>query len=239
MAAKHEKDHGDWISKAQLKQLGFTDTMIRDLMGEPERRAQNPYSRNAAPMSLWRPETVMRVMDSDEFKARLAKAKARRESAAKAAQTKRDALMDDISRASAALSVEHVGKSKLRREALDSRAAWYMDHGDFDGAADIASGDVDAATVERFEVNYLRHERTDYDAALEILHGRVGARDAYELLHDAVLDLIASEYPYLSGECERQKQTKHSYAEQSRAYSEQCEQWSRQRLDEVMARHAK
>lgn len=65
--------------------------------------------------------------------------------------------------------------------------------------------DADEATKERWAVNYVRHRLTDYDDALFNQRGRVGVRDVYDMYRAAVLDAIATKYPYLKGECDRQK----------------------------------
>lgn len=57
--------------------------------------------------------------------------------------------------------------------------------------------------VERWTVNYLRHNCTDYDTVIE--HLTPAQADEYR---DRLYDAIAEAYPHLAAECERQKRYK-------------------------------
>lgn len=53
-------------------------------------------------------------------------------------------------------------------------------------------------------VNYLRHKCTNYDAMRKGLHGRIGQKEAYEIIRKRCLGMIAERYPELATECEQQ-----------------------------------
>lgn len=71
------------LSKSKVKELGFTETMIRDLLPEPTEKA-NPHYQCAAPMKTWPESVVRKAMSTDAFAERKAKADARRASGTKA-----------------------------------------------------------------------------------------------------------------------------------------------------------
>ena len=55
-------------------------------------------------------------------------------------------------------------------------------------------------------MNYLRHNLTEYDHELENVAGKIGIAKAILMIKEKVYDAIALAYPYLSQECNRQKQ---------------------------------
>lgn len=59
-------------------------------------------------------------------------------------------------------------------------------------------------TLNRWCVNYIRHQLTTYDNELYNLIGKIGRDDAYENFKKAVLEKIAEKYPKYADECKRQ-----------------------------------
>jgi hypothetical protein len=70
---------------------------------------------------------------------------------------------------------------------------------------DYATPESDKAFLERIEVNYIRHNLTKYDTALETMAGRIGVHEAVVKIKFMLLDAIAEKYPYLADECQNQK----------------------------------
>ena len=66
--------------------------------------------------------------------------------------------------------------------------------------------DSDEKTITRWMVNYIRHELTDYNLEVEVadMQNTVGRLDAFLAYEEAVYSNIASVYPELKDECERQ-----------------------------------
>jgi hypothetical protein len=58
------------IGAVGLKERGWTESMIRDLLGRPDLRVDNPYYKSAAPMRLWRLQRAEAIEASPEFTAR-------------------------------------------------------------------------------------------------------------------------------------------------------------------------
>jgi hypothetical protein len=94
----YEKDpdpraHRTHLSAAGLRARGWTAGMIRRLLGEPDLRRANPFSRTAPPTRLYSVERVEAAERSEEFRA-VSAAAARRSAAAKeaASRTRREVL---------------------------------------------------------------------------------------------------------------------------------------------------
>jgi hypothetical protein len=77
------------IGAAGLKERGWTEAMIRDLLGDPDWSADNPYYKSAAPMRLWRVQRADAAETSAEFTARQERAQRACAAAAKATETRK------------------------------------------------------------------------------------------------------------------------------------------------------
>lgn len=187
------------LTKGKIKEMGFTDAMIRDLLPEPEERP-NPRYRSSAPMLLWDEAAVTEVIKSEEFESRRKAADRRKASAAKGAAKRRQQtskMFDDlISR----IEVQVIPIKDLRHLAIESKQIAYEVRGEFDRRPEKA----DEETQQRWMVNYARHNLTRYDADLYAGKGTVGIGEEYERYKAAVLGAIAEAYPDLKNECGRQ-----------------------------------
>ena len=82
------------ILKQGLKERGWTDAMIRDLLGEPDERVQrSPYSRKP-PYCVYDLERVQAAERQPEFARRLAAAEVRRERALRVAANKLEEMCE-------------------------------------------------------------------------------------------------------------------------------------------------
>jgi hypothetical protein len=77
------------IGAAGLKQRGWTEAMIRDLLGDPDVLTDNPHYKTAAPRRLWRLRKVEAAEAAPEFAARREQAERACAGAAKAAETRK------------------------------------------------------------------------------------------------------------------------------------------------------
>lgn len=69
-----------------LKERGWTESMIRDLLGDPDLRVDNPNYKSAAPMRLWRLQRAETIEATPEFAARRERAERQCAAAAKGAE---------------------------------------------------------------------------------------------------------------------------------------------------------
>jgi hypothetical protein len=95
------------------------------------------------------------------------------------------------------VSVETRPEHWVRRAAIEAYNEW---HGDGDGTAE----DAPAEFLERITVNFIRHNLTAYDRALEEVAGRVGIASAVQAIRARIYSAIGESYPALADECSRQ-----------------------------------
>jgi len=77
------------IGAPGLSERGWTEAMIRDLLGEPDLLADNPHYKSAASMRLWRLQRAEAAEATSEFAARKERAERACVAAGKAAETRK------------------------------------------------------------------------------------------------------------------------------------------------------
>lgn len=77
------------IGAPGLRERGWTEAMIRDLLGDPDLYADNPHYKSAEPMRLWRLQRAEEAEAAPGFAGQKDRAAARCAAAAKAAGTRR------------------------------------------------------------------------------------------------------------------------------------------------------
>lgn len=205
--AKKQRDEQPILNKTEVKKLGFSDAMIRDLLPRPEEKPNPMYSRGA-PMKIWKESDVIAVMGTNEYALRFEEFQKRSKKAKGIAEKQREALIAHALRSAKRVQIRKMSIGDLERVALDHKKKRDEERDPYDcyyDDRDIA--DASEENKKRWMVNYLRHCCTDYDAKIERFMGEVGHEQAYCAYRNAVLDKIATAYPHLSAECERQKRT--------------------------------
>ncbi len=187
---------------------GWTKSLISKFLPSPT-LVQNPYYRNAAPMRLWKEEEVKKVMLTPEFQDAMEKANKRKKSAAKAVNTKKAVLEKEKMDFLNSIQIKVLPDSLLQEKALKSKQTWYemnqLERYGYIDPSDIPNVyTADKNTVNRWVVNYIRHNLVQYDNFLERIYGKVGVHDTYIDTKIFILEKIADAYPKYSKECERQ-----------------------------------
>lgn len=178
------------LSAAGLRARGWTAGMVRQLLGEPDLLRVNPHSRAAPRIRLYRVERVEAAERSGEFRA-VSAAAARRSAAARiAARRRRREVL-------ARIAAEPIDVPRLAPQKLTALA---VEHRDRQGQVPD-----DAASLDRWKVDYLLHRLARYDELLSGLHGGAGRVAAEESLRRRVYAAIAEAYPFLARECERRR----------------------------------
>ena len=180
-----------YFCKSQLKDLGFTDKMIKDLVLRPPILKTNPHYKKAAPMQIWEQTYIYDIMDSEPFSVAKAKSEGRKIASKKALHTKRKTSMVLLEKAINSIEVEYQNPIDIEKNALEAKACWYEWCGKFD--SDVYSADQE--TINRWCVNYIRHNLTNYEAVLWSFKRKVGKEEMYELFREAVMKKIANIYP--------------------------------------------
>lgn len=201
---KNIKEEVKFITKAGLKVRGWTDLLIRTFLPEPHETADNPKYRCASPMCLYKVLVVEQIESSDEFKAKSIKVEKRKQGARKAVETKLAKLHKHLD--TLKFKVNKLSEEKLLKRAIhhynemqNERAYAGFNHSD---SIDKSS---DKEFLNRVQVNYLRHCMTSYEDKLNEISGCVGFGDGYFIIREKIFNEIASVYPYLAKECQRQQ----------------------------------
>lgn len=83
------KAAAECIGAPGLAKRGWTESMIRDLLGDPDLLTDNPHYKSAAPRRLWRLQKAEAAEATPEFAERRERAERQCAAAAKAAGTRR------------------------------------------------------------------------------------------------------------------------------------------------------
>lgn len=193
------------ITRKTVKDMGFTDKLIAELLPEPQ-LVDNPHYRKAAKMKLWKLSDVESAMNNPVFQESLKKRKRYKEAAEKAVATKKAQLKEETDKFLESIKIEHLDIGLIRQYTLKAKQNWYDDNFCMLSNVDYKITDgADEDTVTRWMVNYIRHKMTSYDEQLYHMKGKIGKHDMYHEIHNHILDKIAIVYPELAEECEQQK----------------------------------
>lgn len=192
----------DLLNQTALTERGWTKTMIPRFLPEPILKP-NPFYRSAAPMKLWRKEDVENAEATEEFAKAKSIADKRKKSAEKAVETKTNALRADMKAFIESIRVEVIPNGELRKLAVEARQMWYEETEQTSKYGWDAMN-ADQATKDRWVVNFIRHNLTEYDENLAEMKGKTGVRELYPEYKEAILKKIAEAYPKYRRECERQ-----------------------------------
>ncbi len=77
------------IGSPGLRERGWTEAMIRDLLGKPDLLVDNPHYKTAAPRRLWRLRKVEAAEATPEFTRRRGRAARQCAAAARASETRK------------------------------------------------------------------------------------------------------------------------------------------------------
>ena len=186
------------FTKTTLKARGWNDALIEKLLPPPI-VCRNPYYRKLN-MYLWKEYDVLEAEKQPEFTEHLKKRSAHQKRAQAAVRTKNRKMQERLADAIEKIHVKEVDYARVVDDAVDAKQNWY----DMTGQYDRSVYGADQKTIERWTVNYIRHNLTTYDSFLYSAKGKTGISFAYPLYRKAVLEKIAEVYPWLYGECIRQ-----------------------------------
>lgn len=193
-----------YLCKSQVKKLGFSEKMIKELLPEPEERP-NPHYRKAAPMKVWTTEVIQTVMRTSEYEEAHQAYAVRSAAARKPYERKCEETQELLQELVEGIRVKVIPLDELEKRAVRHRQRWYDANRPYEDFNAEEAGD---RTRNRWMVNCIRHELTSYEVMLRRMQGRSGSEGAYCRIFAAVLDAIADAYPTFREECERQKSMK-------------------------------
>lgn len=190
------------ITQSTVLSMGFTKSMIEKLLPEPILK-DNPHYKCSSPMKLWEEQVVLAAMETPEYKQMRESGEKRRASAQKAVETKKLKAEEVLDELLASLTVRVIDILELEKITLKEKQAWYNSNC-YDGFDFRNAYSADELTLQRWQVNYIRHNLCQYDKGLMVIFGKTGKRDLFVKLKKTVLEKISEAYPYLADECERQ-----------------------------------
>ena len=204
--AKKDTQNEEYISKAGLKTRGWTDSMISIFLGNPDLERFNPHYKSAPKMKLYKLSRIINIEGTEEFNIRRIKSEQRSKVMKKVAKNKEMRLLEEIKRLE--ISVRIISPESLLKASIKGYNDFHeyvsMERENYDFVP--ADSGSDKSFLQRIQVNYLRHNLTEYDHELENVAGKIGIAKAILMIKEKVYDAIALAYPYLSQECNRQKQ---------------------------------
>lgn len=187
-----------YVTTSALKERGWTDGLIKKFLGEPDDTKPNPHYRSAAPMKLYDMKRVEKTERSAKFKAEKEKSATRKQSAAKAVETKREKALTFAREVK--INVPTMDYDKLMKKACWSYNEWHQYDRDGYYNIDFEPADPkqsDHDFLARIATNYLRHKCTSYEQQLHKLYGKTGVQDAHDILQQRINDEICRVYPQL------------------------------------------
>ncbi len=198
-----KKNEPKLITLSTVISMGWTKAMIEALLPEPK-LVENPHYRKAAPMKLFRERDVLEAMKSEEYKQALEKANRRKMSAKKATETKKKLLAENMKAFADSITVIVIDDDKLIDKTIAAKNRWYDLNEKY--YEEIYESSVDPDTLQRWIVNYIRHNLVHYDDGLYLMKGKVGGDEVYFSYKKAIMEKIAAAYPKYAEECARQIQ---------------------------------
>ncbi len=225
------------ITQSTILAMGWTKTMLKNLLPEPTERP-NPHYKCAAPMKLWEQDKVLEVMETEDFKKALEKASKRKNAAKSAVKTKEKRLKEKMVEIANSFEIRIIPDDELIEKVLkhneeriennlwqsmlyyERKVDRYI-YDEYESYDDVCQEYEDACyeyenftlrtpneeTLNRWVVNYIRHNLVNYDYTLGENRGKVGKDEAYPVYKKAVLERIATVYPKYAAECKRQAET--------------------------------
>ncbi|WP_062288317.1 restriction endonuclease [Nostoc piscinale] len=195
MSSKLTKE--EWLTKAAIKERGWTDGAIKMFLGSPEETRKNPHYSSGSPMQLWRMAMVCASEQNPEFIAWKTKHDCRRESLKKRAieqhQQRRSLLIEWVD--SLAIEVPKYSEEQLFKFAVENYNNLWSNRGKFEKLIYQDFRTLEPEFLHRITVNALLHVLSDYEYHLAQVEGLTGASEARSKLKRRVLTSIHKAYP--------------------------------------------
>lgn len=192
-----------------LLKRGWNQRLIASLLGPPDKLADNPFYKCAAPARLYEHQRVFTAEASPDFQSHLAKRSHRSSAAQKAVQTKTERLQARINQLR--ITIPQLPEDRLIARAIAhynrhqaARAAESDYRYDTTPVHHLPPFTIADAFRDRLVVNYLRRALSSYDHILHKLHGQTGQSLAHQMLFQRLMEAIQTTYPMLANECHEQ-----------------------------------
>jgi hypothetical protein len=190
------------LTKTALKERGWTESLIKSFLPDPDLEKRNPMYARAAPMKLYFLWRIEGLEGTALWQEKRESARKRSESLLRAAAIRQEHLLREV-------KSQTVNLPRLSRRQLVQRACEHYNRLALERDKPFwATPSSEKAFLARICVNFLRHELSNYERQLEEVYGKVGAIAARSEIRNKVYSAIATGYPDLAKECERQVQSR-------------------------------
>jgi len=189
----------------QLKQRGWTETLVKQFLGPPDATRPNPHYKSAAPMRLYAATRVEALEACEDWRRAAERSRMRSEAGKAVAVRKADELIERAEQLP--ITVTRLPLDQLQKRAIASYNAFHVEVL-WERVNDYEKADAqsDPAFLSRITVNYIRHSLTAYDKHLQEVAGRIGLSQAIGTIRRRVYAAISATYPEYAEECQRQIQ---------------------------------
>ncbi|MFE7597396.1 hypothetical protein [Streptomyces sp. NPDC057494] len=213
-------DRTTYVALAGMRRRGWSDAMVRDLLGTPDVQGRDPRRWSLAPMRLYLLARVETVERTPEFTEAAALCRTRAAASGVHAERRRAAVLTAIR--AEPIEVPLLPGPELERRAVRHRhllgarspgprredappspGPRREDAPPGTAAAGSAPVPPPSGALVRWQVSYLRHALARYEALLDGLYGETGRGEAERLLRRRLYEAIAAAYPPLARECRR------------------------------------
>lgn len=193
----------DLYTLSEIRKLGFSDKVINALMNKkiiliPAIKYFNIYKKECfmylkkdidkiISKKIW----IKILNENFDFK--------KSESRKRVVKSKKEELLSQIE--SLEINIEKISFKELKQLTIEAKK-------NFDYMTDNYSNDytnIDRDTLERWMVNYIRHNLTTYDSLVDNLYNKIGRDIGYIKLKNKILREIEKVYPELVMECQNQR----------------------------------
>lgn len=194
-------NNNNLITKTGLKERGWTESLIKRFFPVPTKEAPNPYYRSVgAPMKLYDIDKVNSIESSRNFIEAKTVTEKRIVAGIKSAEKRRKSAIE-WAKTLPNPDIPVYSRGKLYMLACQHYSDLWLSRGSIDKWADTRQS---TDFLNRISVNYLRHVQSPYEGRLIATRGMVGASEARQIIRDRILSIIATKYPWLADECNRQ-----------------------------------
>ncbi|MEU5218185.1 hypothetical protein AB0G79_18560 [Streptomyces sp. NPDC020807] len=184
-------DRMTYVTLTGVRRRGWTDSMVRDLLGTPDVQGRDPRRWSLAPVRLYLLARVETVERTAEFALASRLSASRSAGVGVHAARRRAAVL-------AAIRAEPIEVPLLSGPELERRA---VRHRRLLGARE--PGAAEGPASRRRQVDYLRYALSRYEWLLDGLYGDTGRAEAERLLRRRLYEAVAAAYPDLAEECRR------------------------------------
>ena len=188
----------------QLRERGWTPALVRTFLGPPDATKKNPHYAPAAPMKLYDLRRVKAAERRAKWKQQRSAAAKRSQASLEVAARKRECTIQEADRIK--IRVKAHTPQSLLKEAIDHYNERSAERAIKRGTDDdrFACESDSPAFLQRIQVNYARHQLSNYERLLRQWDGRTGVAQAVCIACRRVFEQIARRFPWLADECTRQ-----------------------------------